>query len=213
MRNESSLKEAIYNAILADIFSMDYRPGDILNEKKLVEKYNCSKSPVREALITLCNENVLRSIPRYGYEIVRLTKEDIAEMIQFRSILEGGILSEYYTQLSASQLDRLAEIDAKCQMETTDAWKHWEYNTEFHLKLIGFCGSNYALEELTRCMNRLKRAYAQFYWDKWEHDGVPRDTRHHAQILECLRKKDLSGTLHYLKEDLSDFGGLTISLM
>jgi DNA-binding GntR family transcriptional regulator len=207
MKNES-LKDTIYSAILEDIFSMEYRPGAILNEKSLVEKYNCSKSPVREALITLCNENVLRNIPRYGYEVVRLTMDDVSEMLQFRYILEGGMLSERHDRITDAQLERLEAIDAKCRIENTDVWKHWEYNTEFHLKLIGFCGSNYALEELTRCMARLKRAYAQFYWDKWNQGFLPTDTRHHAQILDFLRKRDIEQVLHYLKDDLSDFGGL-----
>jgi len=208
MKNEKSLKDTIYSAILEDIFTMDYRPGDILNEKSLVEKYNCSKSPVREALISLCSDHVLRNIPRYGYEVVRLTVEDINEMLQFRYILEGGILRERYKRITDSQLDRLAAIDAKCNQEIGDVWKHWEYNTEFHLKLIAFCGSNYATEELERCMNRLKRAYAQFYWDKWDIDFPPADTRYHARILNCLRQKDIDGALLHLKDDLNDFGGL-----
>lgn len=213
MRNEKSLKDTIYNAIMEDIFSMDYRPGDILNEKNLVEKYNCSKSPVREALISLCSDNVLRNIPRYGYEVVRLTVEDINEMIQFRFILEGGILRERYERITSTQMDRLEAIDEKCNRETSDVWKHWEYNTEFHLKLIAFCGSNYALEELTRCMNRLKRAYAQFYWDKWNMDFPPADTRYHAQIISCLREKKIDDALNYLKLDLCDFGGLEKSFV
>lgn len=44
---EPSLKEKVRNAILEGIFSGEYQPGDILNEKSLIEKYECSKSPVR----------------------------------------------------------------------------------------------------------------------------------------------------------------------
>lgn len=33
MKNEKSLKDTIYNAILEDMFSLEYKPGDILNEK------------------------------------------------------------------------------------------------------------------------------------------------------------------------------------
>ena len=61
------------------IFSGEYKPNQILNEKELVEKYGCSKSPIRDALITLCNEGVLRNIPRYGYEVIRLTKEMVED--------------------------------------------------------------------------------------------------------------------------------------
>ena len=108
---ELSLKETIYNAILEDIIALEYRPGEILNEKTLIEKYSCSKSPVREALLALCADNVLRNIPRYGYEVVRLTMEDIHEMIQFRYILESGILQLRISRFTPSQIERLEAID------------------------------------------------------------------------------------------------------
>lgn len=208
MKFETSLKDAVYNAILEDIFSMEYRPGEILNEKKLIEKYNCSKSPVREALLALCTDNVLRSIPRYGYEVIRITRDDIFEMIQFRRILESGMLKAKYDKLTENQLNRLETIDEQCQIDDGNVWSHWEHNTEFHLKLISFCGNNYAADELSRCMNRLKRAYAQFYWDKSDIRLLSADTRHHAQILAALRQKDIDSALQHLSEDLNDFGGL-----
>lgn len=34
--------------------------------------------------MTLCNERVLRNMPRYGYEVTRLTMDDINEMLEFR---------------------------------------------------------------------------------------------------------------------------------
>ena len=208
MKSERSLKESIYNAVLEDILALEYRPGEILNEKNLIEKYQCSKSPVREALQALCADNVLRNIPRYGYEVVRLTMEDIYEMIQFRYILESSMLQLNMQHFTNSQLDRLAAIDALCQESDEDLWVHWERNTEFHLKLIGYCGSNYAVEALSRCMNRLKRAYAQCRWDKLEHPDGPLDTRNHALLLECLRQHDTDGALRCLRDDLNDFGRL-----
>ena len=66
MRGVKSIKEQIYYAILEDILHGEYRSRDVLNERSLVEKYKCSKAPVREALLLLCNDHVLRSIPRYG---------------------------------------------------------------------------------------------------------------------------------------------------
>ena len=114
MKGKDSLKDAIYNAILESIISQEYRPNQVLNEKTLVEKYGCSKSPVREALVSLCNDNVLRNIPRYGYEVVRLTVEDIQEMLQFRLVLEGGLLSANCEKFGAAQLDCLEQIDQAC---------------------------------------------------------------------------------------------------
>ncbi len=203
-----SLKDKVYNAILEDIISLEYQPGDILNERSLIEKYECSKSPVREALMTLCAENVLRNIPRYGYEVIRLTKEDISEMIQFRLILERGMLKMHFDRFSPAQIAELEEIDERCQRDCSDVWTHWAHNVEFHLKLVESCGSRYAKEELERCMNRLKRAYAQFYKSTSDIKLLSADTKHHAEIIAGLKNKDSELILSNLTADLNDFGGL-----
>lgn len=207
MNAKDSLKDRVYNAILEDILSMEYRPGQVLNEKTLIEKYKYSKSPVREALQALCGDGVLRNIPRYGYEIIKISRDDIYEMIQYRRILETGMLKEKFQGLSGVHFERLRAIDEQCKKEEHDIWTHWEYNTQFHLKLMSYCGNEYVVEELARCMSRLKRAYAQFYWDKGDHKALQMDTRHHAKIIESLENKEIDQALFYLEEDLKDFGG------
>jgi len=211
---QPSLKEKIYNAILEDILSHQYEPSDILNEKSLVEKYGCSKSPVREALLALCSDNVLRSIPRYGYEIVRLTMDDVFDMLNFRLVLESGLLSEHYESFTPIQINYLESIDRNCTKAEKDVWTHWKYNMEFHVTLISFCNNAYAVEELKKCMNRLRRAYAQLYWNTLSSStlSLAFDTRHHADILQALRDKNLEELLRHLKNDIGDFGGLTYNL-
>lgn len=213
MRNKLSLKDTVYNAVMEDIFSLEYLPGQVLTEKEIIEKYNYSKSPVREALQTLCTEKVLRSIPRYGYEVVRLTMEDVQERLEFRYLLEGGIIKSRYQQLSPLQLECLEKINEKCDEKNDDVWVHWSNNLEFHLKLVSFCGNHYAAEELRQCMNELRRGYAQLCWGKWGQGFYPPfDTRNHTPILEDLRKKDIEGVLCSLKDDLNDFAGIGVRL-
>ena len=203
-----SIKQTVYNRIMEDILSLEFRPNDIINEKDLVERYGCSKSPVREALLSLCNERVLRSIPRYGYEVVRITTDDIREMLQYRYVLEGGLLSTCYDKFSERQIRQLEVIDEKCSASDKEVWEHWKHNTNFHLQLISLCNNNYAVDALTKTMDALKRAYAQLYWNMLDDSSLSMDTRHHGKIIECLRQKDLDNLLLYLREDLSDFGGV-----
>lgn len=207
MKSTPSLKDTVYDAVIKDILSSEFRPNEILNEKTLGEKYGFSKSPVREALLSLCNDNVLRNIPRYGYEVVRITTDDVHDMLQYRYILESGLLSINYDGFSERQIDRLAEIDKQCTDCGNDVWAHWASNSEFHIMMMAFCNNNYAVNELQQCMNRLKIAYAQFYWNNLETAVLTMDTRNHSQIIRCLRERDLEELLAYLKEDLSDFGG------
>lgn len=53
--NNSNLKEYIHDQILKDVIEGTLQPNMILHEKKLMEQYGVSRSPVREALIQLCS--------------------------------------------------------------------------------------------------------------------------------------------------------------
>lgn len=205
MKTKDSLKNMVYDRILEGIFTDEYKPNQILNEKELVEKFGCSKSPVREALITLCNEGVLRSFPRYGYEVVRLTKEDVEQILRFRMLLEGGSLRECAGSLTEEDLKELERIDEGCQMEPADLWSHWDANTRFHMGLLSYGKNAYALDKLEESMKILKRAYAQFYWQIWKQVSPSSDTVHHKEIINSLRAGKMEQAVQYLKEDLQDF--------
>lgn len=203
-----TLKSRIYDAIMDGIIKDEYKPETILNEKFLVDKFGVSKAPVREALLTLCNEGVLRSIPRCGYEVVKLTSKDVIEILNFRCILECGYIAAFCGKLTPEQITTLNELNKRCCDQTSgdDMWTHWEHNKKFHLQLISFGGNAYAYKDLERSLAILRRAYAQFYWDKWNDSVISSDMKSHKNLINAIAHNDLRLAQQYLKEDLADFG-------
>ena len=63
-KKKGTLKDQVYQNIYDDIIAGYYSEEDIITEGSLIEKYQVSKSPVREALIQLCSENVLMLIEK-----------------------------------------------------------------------------------------------------------------------------------------------------
>lgn len=206
MAESKSIKETVYNRIIEDILSYAFRPGDILNEKPLVERYGYSKSSVREALLTLCEEGVLRSIPRCGYELVRITTDDIRDMLQLRCVMEIGLISLNCQNFSPEMIDRLEEIDARCTVADQDIWEHWKHNTEFHTMMLSYCNNPSAEKVLQNLMDRLKCAYAHLYWNH-RFSALSLDTRHHKEIIRCLREKNRKALRQCILKDLCEFGG------
>jgi len=212
MPDQISIKEKVYNLILEDILSMEYKPNDILNEKALIEKYGYSKTAIREALLVLCEEQTLRNLPRFGYQVVHLTRDDIWEMLLYRGIMEVGILSYSYDSFTEEQLAQLEAIDKKCSETDKDIWLHWEYNCQFHLTMISFCNNSYVEEMLRKTLKRLRRAYAQLYGDSRFTSSFSVDTSNHKDIIQALRSKDLEALRTALRRDINSFGGQNLSL-
>ena len=174
----------------------------------LTEKYNVSKSPVREALVQLCSENVLTSIPRCGYMVVRITRSDIEDILDYRAAFEAGMLRQVIDSIEPHQLAELEEIDRLCTGEEAirDFWKHWEYNKKFHLELMSFSRNRFAYEALEQALDTLTRAYAQFYWNQWKEINFPADTKYHKDIIEAIKDKNADEAARYLMADMEDFG-------
>lgn len=205
MKQQKSLKNIVYQSILEGILCGEYKPDQIINEQELVQKYGYSKTPIREALVALCNEHVLKSFPRYGYQVVSLSRDYVTDILDFRLMLEGGCLKKSFCSLTKSHLDELRAVDLLCQKDTDSFWEHWEANTAFHLKLLSFSKNEYAYQELDRSMKILKRAYAQFYWQNWNHTNAAVDIAHHTKIIDNIAEQNLEQALICLKEDLEDF--------
>lgn len=205
MKQQESLKDTIYQSILNGIFTDEYKAGQIINEQELVKKYGCSKTPIREALVALCNDGILQSFPRFGYQVVSLTMEDISHILNFRYILESSCLTQCFDTITDAQLLLLEKADVDCKKENTSLWDHWDANTNFHITLISFAENPYITSELTRSMTILKRAYAQFYWQRWQHRSASMDIKHHSTLIQAIREKNLSAALYDLKKDLDDF--------
>lgn len=206
MGKDGSLKEAIYHSIFEKIVNGEYKPNQILNEKELVLQCGCSKSPIRDALITLCNEGVLRCIPRYGYEVIRMTRDDIMQILNYRLILESGLLYSCYDRITDAQLTELANVDELCNCSVDNVWTRWSNNQSFHSLLASYSSNEYACLRLSESMQQLKRAYAQFLWNEWDSMTQPKDMRYHSQIIQQLKNHNIEKAIEYLKADLADFG-------
>ncbi len=200
-------KPMIQHDIVQDIIKGEYLQTGLLSERQLMEKYSVSKSIVREALVELCSENILRSIPRYGYEIVTLTEGEVRDILKFRVLVECNSLPAVLEKARHDELEELAEYTRDLSPNgDQDVWDAWDNNSKFHLQLIALGGNRYCYDQLKRSLSILKRAYAQFYWDKWRRVRFHFDSEHHLQITEALIKGDLDTASRVLEVDIYSFG-------
>lgn len=199
-----SLKRQIYDQMLNEILQGTYKPDVPFTEKELVEKYDVSKSPIREALIELCSEGVLRSIPRYGYEVIRIADRDIKETKEYRIILECGSLDRYWEMVKAEDIDRILAVQEPGPDEIA-VLDHWNRNSRFHLDLISCYNNGYIYKALESSLRLMTRAYVQFQWDKWRQTKFVGTSRKHRDVLTAIKEGDKVTALTLLRQDIEGF--------
>lgn len=71
-----------------------WAPGAILQESDLAAQMGLSKTPVREALLTLSEHGLIRPVARVGYRIPEISLRDIAEVFSLRELIECQVAAD-----------------------------------------------------------------------------------------------------------------------
>ena len=82
------LREVVFNNLRDAILKGQLKPGERLLENHLADKLGVSRTPVREALRMLEQENLVELIPRRGAQVLDISAEDIKNVLEIRSALE-----------------------------------------------------------------------------------------------------------------------------
>lgn len=194
-KNLNTLKNQVYDALFSDIINGVYPTDTILTEKFLMEKYNVSRAPIREALTQLTGTHILSSIPRQGYKILQPSEQQLLEIIKFRSALESSFLESYYIYIDESSIKDLRNICTDyINCPSNDFMTHWNYNCQFHLKLFSIYGNHYAYKLLEDALNIQTIFFVQ------KKHSATMDL--HLALVDYLEKSEIATAVTILKADI-----------
>lgn len=198
-----SLKEQVYQGILNDILEGVYQPNSIINEKYLIERYEVSKTPIREALVHLCSEGILHNIPRVGYQIAMITPSEIVEMIEYRTIIEIGSLELCFDKITEEQLEELRALNAYAMtlVGSQNPKSHWRVNETFHKTLCSFSQNRFLQKSLEDAMNACTRIANQYFVKLWKDNE--KDDGNHFKLVQALEEHDFGKAKEILVLDIA----------
>jgi len=109
---------AIHRQLQAAILAMDLLPGTALQDKLLSERFQVSRTPVREALIRLAEEGLVEIRPQSGTFVSRIRAEAIPEALDIRIALESMTVTR---AAQAADADAIARMDLVISRQKTSA--------------------------------------------------------------------------------------------
>ena len=86
---EAPLADRAYYAIRELIVSLDLRPGSVVNERELMERLALGRTPIREAVRRLAQEQLVEVFPRRGTFVTTVEIRDLASICDVRNALEA----------------------------------------------------------------------------------------------------------------------------
>jgi DNA-binding GntR family transcriptional regulator len=116
----------IREAILDGVF----KPGDHLGEVDLAEKFEVSRSPVREALLSLEKEGTVVIGPYKGAIVKPLSADEVLDIADLRLALISLVLKPAYRHLSPADFDNAYALAMRIA-RVNSAKDYFEYHSQF----------------------------------------------------------------------------------
>lgn len=149
-----SLGERTYTRMRADIIFGKLKPGQKLAIERTKEIYKTSVGTLREILSRLASEGLVAAEGAKGFEVMRMSPENLRQVASMRVLLEGHALQQSF---AAGDMDwegrvvaahhKLAAVERRMATGDRSGIEVWKrYDWEFHHALISACGSTVMLE-------------------------------------------------------------------
>lgn len=205
MKSKKPLTDKVYRQIYLDIINGEILPDEFITESQLIERFGVSKSPVREALIMLCNENVLECIPRRGYRVVLICRDELEQIVETRQALELFMFERAFPRLTRQNLNKLRELnDNGVDTSPMTMMQRWEHNIAFHLQLASYAGNQYMLRILADTLRVNARAYTLYAnYVKLHDTGLMQNF--HPGLISACEERDYKKAVEMLKADTEEF--------
>ena len=111
----TSLSDQAYYLLRDRIVTLRLPPGTLVNERDLMEEFGLGRTPIREALRRLADEDLVEVYPRRGIQVGPIDVGDLGAISEIRVELEGFVARLAARRANARDREDLralvAEID------------------------------------------------------------------------------------------------------
>ncbi|RDL45969.1 GntR family transcriptional regulator [Marinomonas piezotolerans] len=203
--------QSVYEQLRVDIMTGQLEPGVKLKLNQLKSRYGASVNTLREALMRLVSDGFVRFIDQKGFSVQLVSKEDLYELFELRTMLEltgleksmnnqDGAMDWKSDVISAHyRLSCMEELMMQDERAHVQAWE--QADRDFHKTIVANCGSNQMIRYHTSVLEQYMR-YQLLALQKRPFRGSKSQSEHKA-LLDYIMKGDVHGAMTTLEHHIA----------
>ncbi|EJN09611.1 GntR family transcriptional regulator [Herbaspirillum sp. YR522] len=206
-RPTGKLTDTVYDSLRDDIYAFRMLPGDRFAENDIAERLQVSRTPVREALMRLQSEGLVRGYFRNGWEVVPIDLARFAWLYELRAMIELHAIGKLCSSRvpDASRLSLVRELGRFWRVGPSrrlrDGLRVAARDEQFHWALVHAAGNPETdavygqVTQQLRIMRRLDFAYGDCIGDTYDE---------HVAILDAVRQSDAALAARLVARHIED---------
>lgn len=186
--------QTVYETLRDEILTLVAKPGQYLDESQLEKRFGVSRTPIREALIRLQSDRLVRFSANRGHFVEVINIDEVPALFEALDLYQAAVFRLAAGRHSPEALKELAEINEKylAAASGSDYKTMTEMNHQFHM-LIGKISGNTFLAEAYKTLLNYSIRLTYLMFEKASHQPhyyenyYTRVYNEHKEMIELIR--------------------------
>lgn len=177
-------------------------PNEHLIETVIAEEFNTSRAPVREALLMLEKDRLVKRVPHHGFVVKKFSREEIHQLYDATFRLEEITMEKAILKITDSDIIRIEEIlEKQCEaIEEGDIVRYYDLNEEFHVTLLSIANNQF-ITEMHQSLRRSARPLSML--NMGQGNNLFLSYQEHRSQVDALKKRDKEAAIAAIREQES----------
>ena len=141
----ASAADRAYAYVRAEVLTRRIAANDLISEGQIADAVGVSRTPVREALLRLQAEGMVRLLPKRGALVLPVTAEEMADVLETRRLVETYAARKVVNAGSVARLVAALQghiDDMRESAKRRDTVGYVEADRAFHVELVAAAGND-----------------------------------------------------------------------
>lgn len=209
LQAQESLTDQVRASVRGAILSGELAPGSLHSVQSLADKLKVSRTPVREALIELANQGMVRFERNRGVRILQMSIHDLEEIFSLRLLLEVPAAHRATTRMTDAVASAMGKelLEMERAVADDDEPTLMRHDRAFHKLLNGAAGNERLAEFVDSLRDQtLTRGVSTV--------GRSRSLEHivaeHHEILDAVDARDAEAAARAMRRHVSNTARLLL---
>jgi DNA-binding GntR family transcriptional regulator len=185
--------KSVYETLRTEILALTLSPGQLLDETSLAERFDLSRSPVREALIRLAAEDLVVTLPNRSTIVAPI------ELASFPKYVDALDIAQRVNTRLAAELRTAADLAAMASRQhrfeaAVKSGEHLamsETNKDFHMAIAHAGRNPYFIAFYEKLLDQGRRMlHLHFQFLERTREGYLLTDEHH-EMLAAIKAQDV----------------------
>ncbi len=201
MPTQARQSDAAYQKLKELIIQGKLQPGSPIEEPLLMKELGIGRTPLREALQRLAQEDLIKNIPRRGYFVADISFTNLLHVFEVRQELEALAARLAAERITSQQAEELRQflVEASQYVDSEDIHLNLEIDHKLH-RLVAQATGNPILQQILHRLYNL--AIRALYVSNVHMTLIEEELPNYTAIVQAIIAGDVEGADRAMRNHL-----------